>query len=131
MPGEAQAARTLGWALGTTGAPAVVLPSDGARRQLARLWGPSYNLPEMWTFLGPGPCQRPQAWTSGVLTVEELLGLKRGSGLTGCPLPSTDALESLLRGVEARVRPAKLVTAPYLFCVKFVYMEFPLASVCL
>ena len=28
------------------------------------------------------------------------------------------------------MRPAKLVTAPYLFCVKFVYMELS-ASVCL
>ena len=49
------------------------------------LGGPPGNL-RCGPFLGPGPYQRPQAWTSGVLAVEELLGLKGGSsGLQGPP----------------------------------------------
>ena len=64
----------------------MVLLLDGAPSAIGTaLGGPPGNL-KCGPFLGPGPCRRPQAWTSGVLAVEQLLGLKGGSlGLQGAP----------------------------------------------
>lgn len=62
----------------------MVLPSDGAPSAIGTaLRGPSWQ-PEMWTLSGSWAMPEAPGLDQGVLTVEELLGLKRGSsGLQG------------------------------------------------